>query len=362
MEIRNKMTAVRVLFVVLAMALLAGCGGSSGHSAPAPNPPALSAGNVNLIFVVSEDLAYQAPGDINPKHGEPYQSGFAAVAAHGHVPATAGARDQECHRHLRAGTDDPFANREAITPTWPRLRPFSSSPCSTRSRCPVTLRAGPSFRPQLPDQCILCGRVDTQRSCHAIAVLPELPGSRFQRPRRRQRNSGNPYAPGKLPGFYVFSAPWETISVLLANINKLEGYNLTLPASLCRPQLYLCDLDHAVGKRQPGYLQQQCEPAFHLPRAARAGAGQYSMQAADAFQHHRDRRQRWRRSSGGKPIPTRPSTSFGTQTHIRAATGTTTTMSVRGNGARWIFPTHCAAKSALTRFGRETSLNLPRAR
>ena len=38
-----------------------------------------------------------------------------------------------------------------------------------------------------------------------------------------------------VPGFYVFSAPWETISALMANINKLEGYNLTLPASYAGP-------------------------------------------------------------------------------------------------------------------------------
>ena len=37
------------------------------------------------------------------------------------------------------------------------------------------------------------------------------------------------------PGFYVFSAPWETISALLANINKTEGYNLTLPATYMGP-------------------------------------------------------------------------------------------------------------------------------
>ena len=37
------------------------------------------------------------------------------------------------------------------------------------------------------------------------------------------------------PGFYVFSAPWETISSLLANINTLEGYNLSLPASYISP-------------------------------------------------------------------------------------------------------------------------------
>jgi hypothetical protein len=43
---------------------MAGCGGSA--TAP-PTPAPLSAGNLNLIFVVSEDLAYQASGDVNPK-------------------------------------------------------------------------------------------------------------------------------------------------------------------------------------------------------------------------------------------------------------------------------------------------------
>jgi len=58
----NKTNVVGLLFPTLALTLLAGCG-SSGQPTPAP----LSAGNLNLIFVVSEDLAYQASGDVNPK-------------------------------------------------------------------------------------------------------------------------------------------------------------------------------------------------------------------------------------------------------------------------------------------------------
>ncbi len=40
----------------------AGCG--SSNPTP-PTPAALDAGKINLIFVISEDLAYQAAGDIN---------------------------------------------------------------------------------------------------------------------------------------------------------------------------------------------------------------------------------------------------------------------------------------------------------
>jgi hypothetical protein len=39
------------------------------------------------------------------------------------------------------------------------------------------------------------------------------------------------------PGFYVFSAPWETISALMANINNQQGYNLNIPASFQGPNL-----------------------------------------------------------------------------------------------------------------------------
>ena len=34
-----------------------------------------------------------------------------------------------------------------------------------------------------------------------------------------------------IPGFYVFSAPWETTSALLTNIKTTKGYNLNLPTT-----------------------------------------------------------------------------------------------------------------------------------
>ncbi len=36
-------------------------------------------------------------------------------------------------------------------------------------------------------------------------------------------------------GFFVFSAPWETISRLLANVNELESYNLRVPSRYLGP-------------------------------------------------------------------------------------------------------------------------------
>jgi len=52
---------IRMGYVALSfMVLLTGGGVSSATAAP------LSAQNLNLIFVSSPDLAYQAPGDIRP--------------------------------------------------------------------------------------------------------------------------------------------------------------------------------------------------------------------------------------------------------------------------------------------------------
>ena len=39
------------------------------------------------------------------------------------------------------------------------------------------------------------------------------------------------------PGFYVFSAPWETTSAMLAKINTLEGFHLKLPSNYGGPNV-----------------------------------------------------------------------------------------------------------------------------
>ena len=82
----------------------------------------------------------------------------------------------------------------------------------------------PLYRQQLPAQCIVCVRVRAQRSCYAIASP-----ARAARGWISTTRAGNNDAlvtriiNANVPGFYVFSAPWETISALMANINKLKG-------------------------------------------------------------------------------------------------------------------------------------------
>ena len=59
---------IGLLFALILQLQLAACGGGSSPGfSPSPNSTApLSALNVNLIFVSSPDLAYQAAGDVDP--------------------------------------------------------------------------------------------------------------------------------------------------------------------------------------------------------------------------------------------------------------------------------------------------------
>lgn len=50
---------------MIALTLLTGCGSSIPNAAQ-PNPAPLNTANINPIFVVSEDAAYHASGDVNP--------------------------------------------------------------------------------------------------------------------------------------------------------------------------------------------------------------------------------------------------------------------------------------------------------
>lgn len=51
---------IRSLFLSFVLILLVACSGNSNHRS------ARSADNVNLIFVVSPDMTYNIPGDIDP--------------------------------------------------------------------------------------------------------------------------------------------------------------------------------------------------------------------------------------------------------------------------------------------------------
>lgn len=226
------------LCLVLALTLLAGCGGSSGSSATTPpNPAPLSADNANLIFVVSEDLAYQAQGDVNSSTANLTDRGLQrslrmAGFLQQHVLGTenvTGVYALESMTHLQTANNYPdmvaietvqqFALLNQITLL---TEPPPINALYTGNSYPINASYASGALPTAvatPTPCPSCQGLDFQDQGGDNEALV----------------TGIITASPRAPGFYVFSAPWETTSVLLENINKLEEYNLTLPASYKGP-------------------------------------------------------------------------------------------------------------------------------
>lgn len=230
----NKTTPVILLSSILTLMLLAGCGGSSNPDPTPPAPAPLSASNVNLIFVVSEDLAYHAPGDINPK--------------------TANLTNQGLQRSLRMATflKQQVLGRENVTSIY-ALEPMTHLQTASQFADMAGLETVQQFA--LLNQITLSYEGDppymgqsyplnASYSAESIPIglpvpspfCPNCQGLDFH-----DRDGDNETLVSSIvkasPGFYVFSAPWETTSALMANINKLEGYNLAVPTSYQGPNL-----------------------------------------------------------------------------------------------------------------------------
>ena len=181
----NRTNAALPLSLFLALMMLVGCGGSC-LNAQVTNPAPLSVASVNLIFVVSEDLSYQAPGDINP--------------------ATANLTDRGLQRSLLMGTFlkqhvlggnnvtsihalEPMTHLQTASkyPDLVALEPFSSSPMLNQvtlagtDAVQFTANSFPIFSAYSP-QSLPLGVAQPVYPCAALR------GSRLHRPRRRQRS------------------------------------------------------------------------------------------------------------------------------------------------------------------------------
>ena len=226
----NKTNVVGLLFPALALTLLAGCG-SSGQPTPAP----LSAGNLNLIFVVSEDLAYHASGDVNPKTANLTNQGlqrsllmatFLQQNVLGALNVT-GIYALEPMTHLQTADNYPDMIGLETIQQFAMLNQITLS----SDQYGGTPLAGQSYpiNDSYAEVPLPVGVVPPQQYC------ANCQGLDF-----RDQNGDNEALLTTIlkkdpPGFYVFSAPWETVSTLMANINQREGYNLTLPASYISP-------------------------------------------------------------------------------------------------------------------------------
>jgi hypothetical protein len=285
----KKISIVWSLFVILALTLLAGCGGGSGSS----QNSALSADNVNLIFVVSPDLAYNTPGDIQPDTANLTSQGLNrslqmatylkqqvlggnnvtaiyALAPMTHLQTTPTYSDIPDMTAI--GFIQQFALLNQITLTVKPTPTYTSYTANnytinTSYASAESLPIGvPPQTPLMEDgltYCPKCKGLDFENSIHNNDILV----------------SG--IINNNIPGFYVFSAPWETTSALLTNIKTTKGYNLNLPTTYLGSNfVYVISITPSGSASLVTYNSNLTPPSTYpvLPAPVQSAACRHSLQ------------------------------------------------------------------------------------
>jgi len=224
------------LLITLGLTLLAGCGGVSNPVAPGTDAPApLAAGNVNLIFVVSPDIDSKGQGDVSDTTGNLTAQGlqrslllapFLRQKVLGNNNVT-GIYALEPMTHLQtAGQYPDMAAIETIQQfalmnkdTLQFNSGESSLYTANSFHINVSYSIGQTVGGVAPPfiTCAGCQGIDyADQGNDNDSLLSDL-------------------AKAGMPGYYVFSAPWDTTLNMMTALNQAKGYNLSLPSSHSDP-------------------------------------------------------------------------------------------------------------------------------
>lgn len=220
----KKMMLVQWLYLFVIMTLLAACCDGSNSNSTAP----LCADNINLIFVTSPDLAYHTPGDVDPDTANLTGQGLQrslmmatylkdqvlggenvdqiyTISPMSHPQTANNYPDMSAigfiqHFALLNQTTLPVAANETFT-----ANSFPINVSYTEAGLPVDVAEPYAY-------CLDCtgldfNNVDDQNDALVSGIIAH-----------------------QTPGYYVFSAPWETVSALLTMINTQYCYALDLPS------------------------------------------------------------------------------------------------------------------------------------
>jgi hypothetical protein len=220
-----------VLSVVLM--LLNGCGNPPRPAAP--NAGSLNTGNVNLVFVISEDLDYNASGDIDANTANLTSQGLqrSLIMASFLKKSVLGNHNVnniyalEPMTHLQ--TTDNYPDMAALE----TIQQFAMLNEDTLQFNPVgtALYTARSFHinaSYAPGQTI-GGVASPLISCEGCQ------GIDYANQGSDNDSLLSNLVKEKVPGYYVFSAPWETTLDMIAVLNQTNGYSLLLPSSYPGP-------------------------------------------------------------------------------------------------------------------------------
>ena len=196
----------------------------------------VSADNVNLIFVTTPDLAFSAPGDVNPSTANLSNQGLqrSLLMAAFLKQQVLGGKNVNRIFALAPMTHLQTANKYPDMAALGYIQQFAMLNQITLNDFGgygSTLFAGNSY-PLVASYA--SGPLPTGVAT-PFAPCPGCQGLTFDDTEGHNKSLVNLSISRYVPGFYVFAAPWETISVLMADINKQYRYGLTLPAAYTGP-------------------------------------------------------------------------------------------------------------------------------
>lgn len=227
-----KFILVKFLLGALGIAPLVGCGGSSGTDASAP----LSSQNTNLVFVLSPDLTYAAPGDVNPATANLTNQGlnrslqmasYLKTQVLGNQNAT-GIYAISPMTHLQTANNLPDMAAMGAIQQFAMLNQFTQ-PIYGNATVATTANSFPLNVSYAAGQVLPSGVVTPFLACSTCQGL-DFGNSGGANDALLSRLVG-----AKVAGFHVFSAPWATTSAMLTNLNKQLGANLKLPTAYAGP-------------------------------------------------------------------------------------------------------------------------------
>jgi hypothetical protein len=232
--IMKRISIVWSLFLVLALTPLAGCGDGSGSSHNSSTP--LSSNNINLIFVVSPDLAYQATGDVDPNTANLTNQGLqrSLLMATYLKQQVLGAKNVTAIYTLAPMTHLQTTPVYSDIPDMTAIGYIQQFALLNQITLPVTATSTYTGNSFPINAAYATGSVPNGVSV-PTTYCPNCTGLDFNNTAKNNDKLVSGIISTKSPGYYVFSAPWETISALLTRINTLYGYNLNLPTTYMSP-------------------------------------------------------------------------------------------------------------------------------
>jgi hypothetical protein len=218
------------LFLVLALTLTTGCADTTNE------PP-----SINLIFVVSPDLAYPGPGDVDPATANLTNQGLQRslrlatylkerVLAGNNVNVIA---TLEPMTHPQTVNDYPDMTGIAYIQQFALLNRLTLQGTTAYSYF-LAATYGPGSEP--------AGAYTPTSHVAATQGLDfnDVGGNNLALA-DRIINAGN-------GGYFVFCAPWDTIRNLMTAINNSRGYNLNIPAVYGGPnKVYAMSINPSAG-------------------------------------------------------------------------------------------------------------------